>query len=143
MIVSIIFLHRIYIIFQYSAYEYSKWIYRSFLIMILLPLPILLVTIQFTDDIEFIIRYDPATDLATCYPRMTGNTIIIASIVITTSQFCTSIGLLTLFIKGLYSDTDMSSIHRDQKQSIIHNAFETCDQVQEPKNNLLITSHSI
>ena len=103
---SLIFLHRIYIIFKNSPFEYKPWIYHSFLILIILTPLILNIPVYFSSkSFSFTVQYDSSSNLALCTPDSLERAPIarvIGGIIGIILQLLVSVGLLLLFIRGLW-----------------------------------------
>ena len=110
-LLSITFLHRTYIVFKDSAYEYKSCVYKAFLCFIIFPFPISFFAIYLpifldADNLKPMSAYDASTNLACCVFegvegwRWFAMKILIASDVLL--QTSTIIGLSSLFVRGLW-----------------------------------------
>ena len=104
LLLSIIFLHRVYVIFNNSAFEYATCTYRV-LFALILTIPTICITITCISIVSisasFIVYYDEDSKLAWC----TGNENIlrrIASMSVALWQTVSNLVLLSLFVKGLW-----------------------------------------
>lgn len=107
-IVNLTFLHRVYVIFKDSAYEYKPCVYKSlFTIIILAPVmilsPIFVGVFKYQQSLST--EYDPSTDITLCSSSFSGQsgTPIFVGISTIIGQILPSIALLFLFIHGLWS----------------------------------------
>ena len=125
-ILSLIYLHRIYAAFKGSALEYNKWIYRLFLFSITVPSPVLLsgVYIPILNSMQIYSTYDMSTDLAYCAAQFLSDTArfkqgyIVISLTICVLQLINIIGILILFVKGLWSLNQQMILHYVQNHNI-------------------------
>ena len=112
MLLSIIFLHRIYIIFKNSMFAYKTWVYCTLLIWILIfPILFYLPYTPALANMTVILVQDRFTNLAFCasdIDRM--DQIVIASQVIV-SQTISATALLILFIRGLCTLNTQRIVH--------------------------------
>ena len=106
MVLSFIFLHRIYIVFKGSAFEYNPWVYRSFFCFIITSCPIIFTVLYLPliGKFQAILKYDPITNLAICAAQTWDPLdFVVLSITSSIVQIISFIGLLVLFIRRLHS----------------------------------------
>ena len=123
-ILSLIFLHRIYMTFKDSAFEYKPWIYRTFLFVIVVNVPLLLSVVYglLINSAETVAFYDSSTNLTLCGLRVvTDSSFQIGSIIMVgfllLSQAITSAGLLILFVRGLWRLNKQMMVHFMKQQN--------------------------
>ena len=109
-ILDMIFLHRIYVIFTDSTYQYKSWIYKSlFVLTIVGPMlgatPIFVAVITRADQV-LSTEYDPTTNLTVC-STYNGNALsptrLTVGVAIILMQTSTLAILLFMFMHGLCS----------------------------------------
>ena len=108
-ILDLIFLHRIYVIFKDSAYEYKSWLYKSLFVLImfgpmLTATPIFVSVIIWPDTLS--IQYDPATNLTVCSAtngEQLSPTRLSVGLTVIVIQTSILVALLFMFIRGLWS----------------------------------------
>ena len=124
-----LFLHRIYSLFKDSMFEYNKWIYRAFIVVLIGVLPILYILLnapQITSTKHEIV-YDPQTNLAMCLQWPSGTSSMITLIVVILMGITLpslSIGLLILFLRGLWRLNGHRIEHFLDRQSRTLNSVE-------------------
>ena len=104
-VLSLIFLFRVYFSFKDSTYEYKPWIYRTFCIIILLyPVSTYSTALynEFRAHFRFAVVHDPSTNLAFCMDDTIDDLPIFLAMFVALAQCVISIGLLSLFIRGLW-----------------------------------------
>ena len=106
-ILSVIFLHRIYLAFKDSVFDYKPWIYRSFFIFIIIAPLIFGISTYFTfvSTSSYTVHYDPYTNLAVCVLNDAERDKMarcITSLLVVIFQSLTGFALLFLFIRGLW-----------------------------------------
>ena len=142
MILCIIFLYRLHTTYKESAFHYNAWVYRSFLMAICIILPIFYILMnapQITTT-TFEIEYDPLTRVAMCTSSVTGTVMtitIVVLILLGVTVPSISIGLLILFIKGLWS------LNRQMIESFVehysNNSIQDASQGQTQPSKSTVT----
>ena len=140
MLSNIIFLHRVYIIFDDSAYAYKPWIYKSFFIWIVVSITVFVspFLIQIGLSKSFTLQYDPDTDIAFCaVDSLSRDSYFgIAGYLIAITQPIDAAILLFMFVRGLWK------LNKQMMKSFVQNRISKGPGNHPPVVHVAVNSGS-